>query len=124
MRTAEAEEFRRVCAELDVRPNRALRAMARHAGGYTEIGEAAQRDLTDIGRQLRGIATNINQIARAGNQTRTPDYLGFVEERGRLGPVLIRIQSRTRQILDAAARRLDGRERLQTAIDRMTDELV
>lgn len=124
LRRAEAEEFRAVCEEIGVRPNRAFRAMARHAAGYVEIGSGTDCELREIARQLRGVATNVNQIAKAANRTRSPDYADLMEERKHLGPILARIQARTRQILDAASRRFDGRERLQLAVDRMEDDLI
>lgn len=124
MRRAEAEAFRGVCAELGVRPNRAFRAMARHAAGYVELAESDTRELRDVTAQLRGIATNVNQIARAGNRTRSPDHAAFMEERARLAPVLIRIQRQMHDLLDIARRRFDGRERLQRVVDRMDDDLV
>ena len=124
MRRAEAEAFRTVCAELGVRPNRAFRAMARHTAGYVELAESDARELRDATVQLRGIATNVNQIAKAGNRTRAPDYAAFMEERARLAPILVRIQRQAQDLLDVARRRFDGRERLQRAIDRMDDDLV
>ena len=124
LRRAEAEEFRAVCEEIGVRPNRAFRAMARHAAGYVELGSGTDDDLREIVRQLRGIAVNVNQIAKSANTTRSPDYAELMDERKRLGPILLRIQSRTREILDSATRRFDGRERLQLAVDRMDDDLI
>ena len=124
MRRAEAKEFRAVCAELGVRPNRAFRAMARHAVGYVELAESDARELRDVTAQLRGIATNVNQIAKAGNRTRSPDHAAFMEERARLAPVLVRIQRQTQDLLDIARRRFDGRERLQRTVDRMDDDLI
>ena len=124
LRRAEAEEFKAVCEEIGVKPNRAFRAMARHAAGYVELGSATDATLRDIARQLRGIAINVNQIAKAANRTGSPEYVDLMDERRRLGPILVRIQSHTRQLLDAATRRFDGKERLQLAVDRMEDDLI
>ena len=120
MRRAEADAFRALCAELGVRPNRAFRSLARSASGYLEIGGAIEDELRATVRQLRGIATNVNQIAKAGNRTRTPDYEDFMRERAELGPVLMRLMLQTRRILDVSARRHDGRKRLKRALERQT----
>ena len=116
MRRAEADAFRALCADLGVRPNRALRTMARHASGYLEIDDAVEGELRATVRQLRGIATNVNQIAKVANRTRTPDYAEFMRERAALGPVLMRLSIQTRRILDVSARRLDGRNRLKAVL--------
>ena len=119
MRRAEADAFRALCAELDVSANRAFRAMARSASGYLEVGGTVEDELRAAVRQLRGIATNVNQIAKAGNQSRQPGYADFMHERRELGPVLVRLILQTRRILDVSARRSDGRERLKGAVERL-----
>ena len=118
MRRAEADAFRALCVELDVSVNRAFRAMARSASGYLEIGGTVEDELRAAVRQLRGIATNVNQIAKAGNRTQMPGYAEFMRERRDLGPVLMRLMHQTRRILDVSKRRFDGRGRLKTALER------
>ena len=125
MRRAEADSFRGLCADLDVSVNRALRTMARHASGYLETGGTVEDELRAAVRQLRGVATNVNQIAKAANRTGTPDYADFMRERAALGPVLLQLSVQCRRILDVSARRLDGRERLKTVLQRPTaDDIV
>ena len=64
---------------------------------------------------LCGIARNVNQIARAANRTRAPDYRGFLEERAALGREIARLDARMQEVLDLAARRRDGLARLEAA---------
>lgn len=117
MRPAEAEEFASRCKELGVSKNHALRVMAREVCGFIEVDKEALIELKDMSRQLRGIATNINQIAKAGNRTLDPDYRAFMEDRRELGPELIKIQKHLQRILDLGRRREDGLEKLKSAVN-------
>ena len=116
MRREEAEAFRAACETLGVRPNKAFRAMARGVGGYLEADPKTLAQLRALVRQVSGIATNVNQIARAGNATRRPDYRAFLRERRALGGQLARVEDLVRRILDADARRIEGRRRLSRAL--------
>ena len=116
MRREEAEAFRAACQTLGVRPNKAFRALARGVGGYLEADPAILGQLRAFVRQVSGIATNVNQIARAGNTTRRPDYRAFLRERRSLGGQLARVEDLVRRILDADARRIEGRRRLSRAL--------
>jgi len=64
---------------------------------------------------LNGVATNINQIAKAGNRTQSPDYQAFMEDRRELGIELSRLQRQLQTILDLGRRRTDGLEALKIA---------
>ncbi len=121
LRRAEAEEFRRVCRELGVTPNAAFRSMARHAGGFVEIDPAARAELSDLLVQVRGIATNVNQIAKAANRKGRIELASFDEERKTLAPLLLSLQTQTRMILDTSRRKFDGRERLGRALASASD---
>ncbi len=115
MTEAELAEFDAQIATLGIRRNRALRIAARRIGGFVEADQAQVEALRDITRQLVGVARNINQIAKAANRTRDPEYRAFMEERAALGRELARVQGQTQAILDLAARREDGLARLARA---------
>lgn len=103
-------------APLGLKRNRAMRIAARRIGGFVEAAPEEVELLRDAVRQLGGIARNVNQIARAANRTRDPDYRGFMEERAALGREIARLDARMQAVLDLAARRRDGLERLEAAV--------
>jgi len=117
LRPAEREEFRRVCKALGVTPNRALRTMARRSAGFLETGDPVLANLSTITRQISGVSTNINQIAKAANRTREPDYRAFMEDRLELGAHLARLEDVIREIVNVGRRRSDGLRRLQDLMD-------
>ncbi|WP_227420022.1 DNA mobilization endonuclease VirD1/MobC family subunit [Roseitranquillus sediminis] len=112
---AELAEFDAQIAPLGLKRNRALRIAARRIAGFVEADAAEVAALRDATRQLGGVARNINQIARAANRTRDPDYRAFLEERAALGRELARIEARLQVLLDLATRRKDGLARLEKA---------
>ena len=67
LRPAEKAEFQALCKELGVTPNRAMRSLVRQAAGFLEVDGAALTELKSITRQISGVATNINQIAKRIN---------------------------------------------------------
>ena len=115
MTEAELAELDAAIAPLGMTRNRALRIAARRIGGFVEAGAEEVELLRDAVRQLGGIARNVNQIARAANRTRAPDYRGFLEERAALGREIARLDARMQEVLDLAARRRDGLARLEAA---------
>ena len=117
LRPAEKEEFRALCKTLGVSPNWAMRSMTRQASGFLEVHEKGLDDLKSITRQISGIATNINQIAKAGNRTLSPDYQAFMEDRRALGKQLASIELLMQQVLNVGKRRSDGLARLKQAVD-------
>ena len=116
VRPAEAEEFRRVCATFDVRPNRALRSLVRKAAGYLEPDHDAVETLRTVTRQVTGIATNVNQIARVANRDRRVDGVALMAEWKALGGQLARVEASVQRVLDVAARRTDGLRLLNDAL--------
>ena len=115
MTAAELAELDAAIAPLGLKRNRALRIAARRIGGFVEAAPEEVALLRDAVRQLGGIARNVNQIARAANRTRDPDYRGFMEERAALGREMARVEARMQAVLDLAARRRDGLQRLDAA---------
>jgi type IV secretion system T-DNA border endonuclease VirD1 len=118
---AELAELDAQIAALGLKRNRALRIAARRIGGFLEADPAVVAELRILNRQLAGIATNVNQIARAANRTHDPDYRAFMEERAALGRVLIDVRGALQRILDLGARREDGLARLRAAAGRGDD---
>lgn len=116
LRPAEKAEFQGVCKELGVSPNWALRSLARRSAGFLEVEKQALLDLKAITRQIGGIATNINQIAKAGNRTLNPDYQAFMEDRKELGVELARLEQLMQQVLNVGKRRIDGLAMLKDAV--------
>lgn len=117
LRPAEKEEFQTLCKQLGVSPNWAMRSMVRQASGFLEVHKTAFDELQFITRQISGVATNINQIAKAGNRTREPDYQAFMEDRKELGKALAQLEQRIQNILNVGRRRSDGLARLKGAIE-------
>ena len=109
---AELAELDDQIAVLGIKRNRALRIAARRIGGFLEADAGQVEALRDIARQLMGVARNINQIAKSANRTHDPDFIAFMEDRAELGKMLAKVQDETQAILNLAARREDGLERL------------
>ena len=65
--------------------------------------------------QIGGVATNVNQIARAANRTHEPDYRALMAERAALGRELARVEGLVQRLLELGARRADGLARLEAA---------
>lgn len=116
LRPAEKLEFGRVCKALNVSPNWALRSLVRRSAGFLEVDKETLADLKVITRQIGGIATNINQIAKAGNRTLSPDYLAFLEDRKELGAQLARLEQSIQHVLNVGKRRSDGLALLKEAV--------
>jgi type IV secretion system T-DNA border endonuclease VirD1 len=113
---AELAEFDAQIATLGIKRNRALRVAARRIAGFVEVSPEVVAELRDATRQITGIARNVNQIAKAGNRTRDPDYVAFMRQRAALGRELARIEAQMQAVLDLAARREDGLRRLEEAV--------
>lgn len=108
LRESEKEEFKRVSKQLGVTPNRAMRIMARRTAGFLELPNSAIEDLTEITKQITGVSRNINQIAKAANITKSPDYRAFMEDRRELGVYLGALEGTLRELTAVSKRRSDG----------------
>lgn len=113
LRPAEKAEFVELCKEVGVTPNYAMRSMTRQVSGFLEPDPSIFGELKDITKQISGVAKNINQIAKVGNRTLSPDYQAFMEDRKELGVELARLEQMMQQILNVGKRRVDGLRRLQ-----------
>lgn len=116
LRPEEKEEFKRVCKSLGITSNRALRIFARQSTGYLEVSDSSLDQLETITRQITGVSKNINQIARAANRTRSPDYIAFMEDRMELGTYLAELEDIIRGIVNVGKRRTDGLKKLQDLV--------
>lgn len=117
LRPAEKAAFQTLCKDLGVSPNWAMRSLVRQSTGYLEIQKASLDELRIITRQISGVATNINQIAKAGNRTLSPDYAAFMEDRKELGRELARLERMMQHILNVGQRRSDGLAMLKQAVE-------
>lgn len=115
MRPEEKEELKRVCKALGITPNKALRVMSRKACGFLEIDDETLVEMRNISRQLIGVSRNINQIAKAGNRTLSPDYRAFMEDRAELSKELMPLMRMLQDLNNVATRRTDGKSGLKEA---------
>lgn len=115
MTEAELAEFDAQLAEIGIKRNRALRIAARRIGGFVENDSETIELLKGISRAIAGVATNINQIAKAANRTKDPAYHSFMQERKALGVELARLSAALAPLMDVSRRRSDGLERLGKA---------
>ncbi|ABI93407.1 VirD1 (plasmid) [Roseobacter denitrificans OCh 114] len=115
MTEAELAEFDAQIAELGLNRNRALRIAARRIGGFVENDAKTVELLRDMSRAIAGVATNINQIAKAANRTHDPAYHSFMAERKVLGLELSKLSAVLAPLMEVSRRRSDGLERLQKA---------
>jgi len=115
MRNAEFLTFSDQVEAAGLTNNRALRIAARRISGFLEIDEASQIELKNVARQITGIASNINQLAKIANTTNSVDHKSFLQERQRLGKELAKISDLQQQLLNVGRRREDGMHRLKEA---------
>lgn len=113
LRPEEKEAFKRACEEQGVTPNKAVRIFVRQCCGYLEVSDEVIEQLTIVTRQISGVSTNINQLAKAGNRTQSPDYIAFMEDRKELGAKLAELEDIIREIVNVGKRRSDGLRKLE-----------
>lgn len=115
LRPEEKAELKRVCGQLGMTPNKAMRVMARKASGFLEVDAQSIANLEKITSQIIGVSRNINQIAKAANRTHDPEYLAFMEDRMELSKELRVLQRQLQDITRVALRRSDGLTKLREA---------
>ena len=116
LRPEEKAELKRVCKKLGITPNKAMRTMARRSSGFLEVQDKGLEHLATLTRQISGVSTNINQIAKAANRTRSPDYVAFMQDRRELGGYLAELEDIIREIVNVGLRRSDGLRGLEEAM--------
>lgn len=117
MRPEEKEAFKTLCKAQGVTPNKAVRIFVRQTTGYLELGDRSLDCLLDITRQISGVSKNINQIAKAGNRTLSPDYVAFMEDRKELGAQLARLEDLLREVVNVGKRRSDGLRKFEDLLE-------
>lgn len=117
LRPEEKAELKRVCDRLGLTPNRAMRIMARRSSGFLELDNQSLEHLEIITQQIIGVSRNINQIAKAANRTRSPDYIAFMEDRAALSKELRSLQRVLQSVTNTARRRTDGLAPLKEAAE-------
>ena len=116
LRASELAELDALCAEIGVKRNRAMRSLVLKASGFVEYDDATTKSLKDLTRQISGIATNINQLAKLGNRTGSPDFVAFMEDRKGLGRLLSKVESKVQILLNVKKRKADAAAMLRRAI--------
>ena len=117
VRPEEKEAFKALCKSQGVTPNKAVRIFVRQPTGYLELGDQSLECLLDITRQISGVSRNINQIAKAGNRTLSPDYVAFMEDRKELGAQLARLEDLLREVVNVGKRRSDGLSKFEDLLE-------
>ena len=117
LRPEEKAELKRVCDGLGLTPNKAMRIMARQSSGFLELSNQSLENLDTITQQIIGVSRNINQIAKAANRTRSPDYIAFMEDRAELSKELRKLQRELQKVTNTARRRTDGLAPLKEAVE-------
>ena len=110
---AELAELDDAVERLGINRNRALRIAARRIGGFVEVDDEVRTALKDAVRQIGGIATNVNQLAKTANRTRDPDFVRFERHKRELGQAMMALDASVQDLLDVSRRRTDGLARLQ-----------
>lgn len=117
VRPEEKEAFKTLCKSQGVTLNKAVRIFVRQTTGYLELGDQSLECLLDITRQISGVSTNINQIAKAGNRTLSPEYIAFMEDRKELGAQLARLEDLLREVVNVGKRRSDGLRKFEDLLE-------
>jgi len=116
LRASELAELDALCKELGVKRNRVLRMLVLKASGFLDYDKATTDALRGLTQQISGIATNINQLAKQGNQTGSPDYVAFMEDRKGLGGLLSKVEAQVQILLNVKKRKADAISLLKKAL--------
>ncbi|EFO28784.1 VirD1 [Roseibium sp. TrichSKD4] len=116
MRRAEVAALDALCEEVGAKRNRVLRVLVLHARGFLDYDNEVRATLRDLLRQVGGIATNINQIAKAANVTGKPEYERFFEERKSFGKLFARVETQIQILLNLKTRKADAEGLLRKAL--------
>lgn len=124
MTEAELAELDAQIAPLGITRNRALRIAARRIGGFIEA-DAEMMDLLRVTvRQITGISTNINQLAKVANREGHADLPALRAELKAFGRELARVEGMMQRVLDVGKRRTDGLARLEKAAAEEAENLA
>lgn len=116
VRPEEKAAFKQACSQHGVTLNKAVRTFVRQCCGYLEISDEMLGQMTIVTRQISGVSTNINQIAKAGNRTQSPDFIAFMEDRKELYAKLAELEDIIREIVNVGKRRSDGLRKLDAVL--------
>jgi len=114
--------FEALARELGLTRNKALRRLLRRAAGFLEPDEAAIGAWRDMARQLRGVAVNVNQLARNANAGKilwTERDRELMRETGRQSATLARALA---TFADGAARRAEAARAAKIILREAGDE--
>lgn len=114
--------FEALARELGLTRNKALRRLLRRAAGLLEPDEAMIAAWRDMARQLRGVAVNVNQLARNANAGRIPwteRDRELMRETGRQSATLARALA---TFADGAARRAEAARAAKIILREAGDE--
>lgn len=115
-RRAEIEEFKAVCARLGAPPNRAMRALIREASGYIELFDEDRNGILAMERRFRDLTAIGERIARAAEETDRSDADELDRWRRDVDKRLDALRDVMGTILDVAATRADGAQRLSRSV--------
>ncbi|MCK7615931.1 DNA mobilization endonuclease VirD1/MobC family subunit [Roseibium sediminicola] len=116
MRASEVAELDALCAELGVKRNRVLRTLVLKANGFLDYDKETTDVLRNLTRQISGMATNINQLAKQANKTSEPDFIAFMEDRKGLGALFSKVETQVQILLNVRKRKAAAKAILEKAL--------
>ncbi|MBD8893572.1 DNA mobilization endonuclease VirD1/MobC family subunit [Roseibium litorale] len=116
MRVSEVAELDALCAELGVKRNRVLRTLVLKANGFLDYDKETTDVLRNLTRQISGMATNINQLAKQANKMGEPDFIAFMEDRKGLGGLFAKVEAQVQILLNVRKRKAAAKALLEKAL--------